>query len=234
MSLNFSRSCMVLNLHADKGHSTISCVLDETRLRQLLEPFALDLSSAQVEQILDYLHLLLRWNQKINLTAIRNPEECVTRHFGESLFLARHIELHAALLDIGSGAGFPGLALKIAFPRTSVTLLEPVAKKRAFLKEAARTCGFDQVEVRGERLEDLARATPAPAFDFATMRAVGNLDVLVPLAAQCLKPNGSLLLWLTQNQTAELASIESGLTWGKPLPIPLSRTGAIHRGTKLA
>jgi len=207
-------------------------VLDETRLWQLLEPFGLDLSSAQTDQILAYLHLLLRWNQKINLTAIRDAEECVTRHFGESLFIARHIELHGNLLDIGSGAGFPGLALKIAFPRTSVTLLEPVAKKRAFLKEALRACGFGPVEVRAERLEDLARATPAPAFDFATMRAVGNLEVLVPLAAQCLKPNGSLLLWLTRDQAAALAGIESGLAWSEPLPIPLTRTGEIWRGIK--
>ena len=126
------------------------------RLRQLLEPFGVDLSSAQADQILAYLHLLLRWNEKINLTAIRDPEECVTRHFGESLFLAGHRQLHGDLLDIGSGAGFPGLALKIVFPGISVTLLEPVAKKRAFLKEAARACGFSQVAVRGERLEEFA------------------------------------------------------------------------------
>jgi len=212
--------------------STIPPVLDESRLRQLLEPFALDLSSTQADQILAYLHLLLRWNQKINLTAIRDPEECVTRHFGESLFLARNVQLHGDLLDIGSGAGFPGLALKIAFPGIPVTLLEPVAKKRAFLKEAARACGFRQVQVRGERLEDLVRATPAPAFDFATMRAVGNLEGLVPMAAQCLKPNGNLLLWLTQDQAAALASIERGLTWSEPMPIPLTRTGEIWRGIK--
>jgi len=225
---------VVLRLRPGEDLSTIPSVLDETRLRQLLEPFGLDLSSAQADQILAYLHLLLRWNQKINLTAIRDPEECVTRHFGESLFIARHIELHGSLLDIGSGAGFPGLALKIAFPGISVTLLEPVAKKRAFLKEAARACGFGQVEVRGERLEDLVRATPAPAFDFATMRAVGNLEVLVPLAAQCLKPNGKLLLWLTQDQAAALASIPCGLIWGDLLPIPLTRTGVIYRGTRPA
>ena len=202
-------------------------MLDETRLRLLLEPFGLDLSSAQAEQILAYLRLLLRWNQKINLTAIRGPEECVTRHFGESLFIARHIEIRGKLLDIGSGAGFPGLALKIAFPQIAVTLLEPVAKKRAFLKEAARTCGFGPIEVRSERLEDLLRATPVPEFDFATLRAVGNLDVLVPLAARCLRPGGSLLLWLTKEQAAALARIESGLTWQDPLPIPLTRTGEI-------
>jgi tRNA1(Val) A37 N6-methylase TrmN6 len=83
-------------------------------------------------------------------------------------------------------------------------------------------------------MEDLVLATPAPLFDFATMRAVGNLEVLIPLAAQCLKPGGSLLLWLTQDQAAALASIPSGLTWGKPLPIPLSRTGQIWTGIKPA
>jgi len=223
-----------LSLRRAAELSTIPSVVDETRLRQLLEPFGLDLSSTQADQILAYLHLLLLWNRKINLTAIREPEECVTRHFGESLFLVRHTQLRGNLLDIGSGAGFPGLALKIACPGISVTLLEPIAKKRAFLKEAARACGFSQVEVRAERLEDWVRATPAPAFDFATMRAVGNLEVLVPLAAQCLKPNGNLFLWLTQDQAAGLSSIESGLTWGEPLPIPLSRTGVIYRGTKMA
>jgi hypothetical protein len=130
--------------------STIPAVVDQTRLHQLLQPFGLDLTPEKAEKTLAYLTLLLRWNQKINLTAIRDPEECVTRHFGESLFIARHMQLHGSLLDIGSGAGFPGLALKIAFPEISTTLLEPVAKKRAFLKEAARTCGFDKVNVRAD------------------------------------------------------------------------------------
>jgi len=207
-------------------------VIDKSRLQQLLEPFGLDLSPAQAAQSLAYLELLLRWNEKINLTAIRNPDECATRHFGESLFLARTIKLQGTLLDIGSGAGFPGLALKIVCPELSVTLLEPVTKKRAFLKEAARVCGFDQVVVRGDRLEELASATPTPAFDFATMRAVGNLDVLVPLAVQSLKPGGILLLWLSQEQAAGLATIDSRLTWLEPLPIPLSRTTEVWRGLK--
>jgi 16S rRNA (guanine527-N7)-methyltransferase len=202
------------------------------RLRKLLEPFGLELSSTQEDQVLAYLHLLLRWNEKINLTAIRDPEECVTRHFGESLFLAGHCQLQGDLLDIGSGAGFPGLALKIVFPKISVTLLEPVAKKRAFLKEAARACGFSQVTVRGERLEEFASANPLQKLAFATMRAVGNLELLVPLAAQCLKPEGRLLLWLSQDQATGLTAIESGLTWAKPLPIPLTRTGEIWQGIK--
>ena len=89
---------VVLTLRPGEELSTIPSVLDATRLRQLLEPFGLDPSPAQTDQILAYLHLLLRWNQKINLTAIRDPEECVTRHFGESLFLAQHAPLRANCL----------------------------------------------------------------------------------------------------------------------------------------
>jgi 16S rRNA (guanine527-N7)-methyltransferase len=207
-------------------------VLSEIRLRQLLEPFGLNLSSAQVSQTLTYLDLLLRWNQKINLTAIRDPEQCVLRHFGESLFVARHTPLQGALLDIGSGAGFPGLALKIAFPALAVTLLEPVAKKRAFLKEAARVCGFTQIQVRAERLEDFILTVPPPQFDLATSRAVGKLESLVPQAADCLKLGGSILLWLTQEHAQCLTNIDPRLTWKPPLPIPLTRTGEIWRGVK--
>ena len=220
------------SLRRNPRPSTIPFVLDQPRLKQLLQPFGVDLSPAQTDQVLTYLHLLLRWNQKINLTAIRDPEECVTRHFGESLLLARHMKLQGALLDIGSGAGFPGLALKIPFPELAVTLLEPVAKKRAFLKEAARACGFRHVDVRAERLEDFVRVTPPPVFDFATLRAVGNLDVLVPRAAQCLKPNGNLFLWLTHQQTDGLTRIPSGLAWAEPLSIPQTRAGLICRGVK--
>jgi 16S rRNA (guanine527-N7)-methyltransferase len=209
-------------------------VLNETRLRQLLEPFGLNLSPAQANQVLTYLQLLLRWNQKINLTAIRDEEECVTRHFGESLFIASHLAFYGCLLDIGSGAGFPGLALKIAFPELSVTLLEPVAKKRAFLKEAARSCGFNQVDVRPDRLEELMTADHDSRFEFATMRAVGNLTELVPMAAKCLKPNGNLLLWLSHEQAAGLGTIGCGLNWLDPVPIPLARTAEIWRGVKPA
>jgi 16S rRNA (guanine527-N7)-methyltransferase len=209
-------------------------MLDETRLQQLLKPYGLDLSPEQTKQTLAYLELLLRWNQKINLTAIRDPAECATRHFGESLFLAAHRHLNGTLLDIGSGAGFPGLALKILFPELSVTLLEPVAKKRAFLKEATRVARFTQVAVRGDRLEHFRDATPAPAFDFATMRAVGGLETLIPIAADCLNPCGRLLLWLTRDQASALDRVEGGLVWEAPLPIPLTRTGEIWTGLKPA
>jgi 16S rRNA (guanine527-N7)-methyltransferase len=197
-----------------------------------LEPFGLALSSDQEDCLVAYLDLLLRWGSRINLTAIGNAEECVTRHFGESLYLARWIDLHGQLLDIGSGAGFPGLALKIVAPELAVTLLEPVTKKRAFLKEVARTCKMHSVEVRGDRLEDFSRSRTDLQFDLATARAVGRLGRLVANARQCLKPAGHLCLWVSRDQSNELQFPHSGFEWRTPIPIPLSRQREIWIDTK--
>lgn len=205
-------------------------MLSEARVRQLLAPLELKLTASQVGRILTYLNLLERWNRKINLTGVRDPEACVTRHFGESLYLARWLELDGRLLDIGSGAGFPGLALKIAFPALAVTLLEPTAKKRAFLKEVVRACEMTSVEVAGERLEDFARRDPPDCFDAATARAVGGLDVLVSLASRCLKPGGRIILWLSEKQASTLLRLESRVGWQPPIPIPLSHHGVICCG----
>jgi 16S rRNA (guanine527-N7)-methyltransferase len=208
-------------------------MLSESRVRELLEPFEVELSSPQIGCLLTYLGLLVRWNQRINLTAIRNPEQCVTRHFGESLYLARCVRLEGRFLDIGSGAGFPGLALKIAFPGLPATLLEPVAKKRAFLKEVARACQMESVEVRAERLEQLVRHRPVPFFDAVTARAVGHLDRLVPDAVTCLKVGGRLCLWLSHGQAASLAGTRSLVEWQPPIPLPLCRQREIWIGARL-
>jgi len=208
-------------------------MLDLDTVRKLLAPFEVELSGAQTALLLSYLELLERWNRKINLTAIRRPEEIVTRHFGESLYLGRLMPLEGQLLDIGSGAGFPGLALKLQFPGLAVTLLEPVGKKRAFLKEVVRTCGMTQVEVRSERLEEFARRAPAPRYSTATARAVGQLDELVPAAASCLKPGGRLALWISREQAGDLQRITAEVTWTDPFPVPLGHRREIWVGTKL-
>src|SRR2546426_994102 len=162
-------------------------VLTERDVRDMLAPFDLDLTSHQLGQVITYLDLLFRWNVRINLTAVRTPEECVTRHFGESLYLSRWVELRGENLDIGSGAGFPGLAPKLAWPALATTLLEPIAKRRAFLKEVARACGMESVEVRSERIEEFMGRGEAPVeggekkrrrFDSTTARAVGQVRCL--------------------------------------------------------
>jgi 16S rRNA (guanine527-N7)-methyltransferase len=206
-------------------------MLNQGKLEELLRPFGIGLSDRQRMQLQTYLELLLRWNSKINLTAIRQAEDCVTRHFGESLYLAQRAQLEGSLLDIGSGAGFPGLALKILFPDLGVTLLEPTAKKRAFLKEVTRACEFRDVEVCGLRLEEFVGEATYPLFDSASSRAVGHFDKLIPFAVRCLRPGGSLYLWLTGSQGRQLGALADRLRWDSPLPIPLTREGEIWHGT---
>jgi 16S rRNA (guanine527-N7)-methyltransferase len=209
-------------------------MLGESTTRALLEPFQLELSSSQMGQLLSYLDLLLRWNRKINLTSIRTEEECITRHFGESLYLARRVALDGSLLDIGSGAGFPGLALRIALPELTTTLLEPVAKKRAFLKEAARVCGISRVDVRPERLEDFISQNSSATFDTITARAVGHFDSLIPQAISVLKPAGRICLWIGQNQGQPLRGSSERIHWGAPIAIPIGREREIWVGTRKA
>src|SRR5271170_6559405 len=138
--------------------------MDAARIAALLEPFVeTALADSQLEQISTYIDLLIRWNTRINLTAIRNQEEILTRHFGESLFTARHLfparttwgqppepalsEVEGAvpaepsstrLIEVGSGAGFPGLPIKIWAPEINLTLIEANQKKATFLREVAR------------------------------------------------------------------------------------------------
>jgi 16S rRNA (guanine527-N7)-methyltransferase len=205
-------------------------VLSEAAIHELLEQFGTTVSDSQVRQVLTYLELLVRWNSKINLTAIRSPEECVTRHFGESFFLAKELKLEGALVDIGSGAGFPGLALKIIAPDLRATLLEPIAKKRAFLKEAARACGMSHVETLGRRLDAFAAGVGSKRFDIATVRAVGDLPALIRDAEKCLKAGGKLCIWLGSRQAEAVRLVTASILWQDPVPIPFSKQRVILIG----
>ncbi len=175
--------------------------MDTARIAALLAPFLeRPLTQSQLDQISIYIDLLLRWNARMNLTAIRNEEEIVTRHFGESLFLARHLfpasdrdfesiqtpegapsKLrlggkvsigdarvgnvrigNARVIDIGSGAGFPALPLKIWAPNLHLTLIESNHKKAAFLSEAARSLTLTNVNIMAGRAEVLAPKAKRP------------------------------------------------------------------------
>ena len=214
-------------------------MISQDRIRELLTPFGLALTSDQVNRLQAYLELLLRWNTKINLTSVRDADQCVARHFGESLYLTKFVQLEGCLLDVGSGAGFPGLALKITFPGLHVTLLEPAGKKRAFLKEAARACEMDLVEVRPERLGEFVKQQIERGrhrrFDAATSRAVGQMRALIPDVTECLEPHGSVYLWVSRRQHEEVCGASEGLIdWGTPVPLPLAQHREIWRGRAVA
>lgn len=198
----------------------------------MLSPFTVSISDDGLEKLIVYLDLLLRWNRKINLTSIADAEQCVTRHFGESFLLSHILAINGRLLDIGSGAGFPGLALKLLSPGLEVVLLEPVSKKRAFLKEVARACRMDLIEVNGSRFEEFAHKEVKQSFDIITSRAVGNLELMVQSSRALLKPGGYLCLWLGSRQIQAIQTENSELNWLVPAAIPLSRDRVILVGNK--
>lgn len=201
--------------------------LDANEIANLLTPFGVELSADQMNQVRLYLSLLLRWNEKVNLTAIRDPRECVTRHFGESMLLAVCETVKGRLLDIGSGAGFPALPLKILLPDVEMTLLEPTGKKRAFLKEVVRACELTGVAIKPDRLEDL---NPGEAYNAITMRAVGV--EWVEAALMHLSPSGKHYLWLSRPQIPQLEGRCKTVSRRRIIEIPGSRERVIWVGDR--
>ena len=164
-------------------------------------------------QLAQYLELILKWNARTNLTAIRTPEEIVQRHFGESLFAGSHIGSCQTLLDYGSGAGFPGVPIQLLRPDIAVTLAESQSKKASFLREAIRTLSLS-TEVWGSRVEAMP---PARRFDVVTMRAVDNMEAAVREAA--MRASGRILiLGSSGGSRAETLRQEFDLTMRVPLP----------------
>ena len=175
--------------------------------------------------------LLLRWNARINLTAIRDPDQILRRHFAESLFLTRVIAFGPGILyDIGSGAGFPGLPLKAAHPEINLVLVESSQKKAAFLKEVIRAAGLEGVRVEAKRAEELAAQGMVEAADWITVRAVGNLKQMLPHLWCLLAARGQLALFLGVEDAGRLLSEGGGLAWQAPVPIPGSQRRVILVG----
>jgi 16S rRNA (guanine527-N7)-methyltransferase len=196
--------------------------LSEAKIATLLTTYLSDPpSESTLLQLSTYLDLLLKWNARTNLTAIRDPEEIVRRHFGESLFAGQHIPPETrTLLDFGSGAGFPGLPIQLLRPEITVTLAESQNKKATFLREVVRTLGL-KTEVWAARVEDMA---PERRFEVVTMRAVDNMDAALVAAKVRIAPGGQLAI-LTTAQQAPGAS--------RLVPLPNSESGVLSLQTSL-
>jgi 16S rRNA (guanine527-N7)-methyltransferase len=161
-----------------------------------LSQLDLALNDRQLEQFLHYQQELLDWNTRFNLTAITDPEEVQIKHFLDSLsLLAAYDQPQTHLLDIGSGAGFPGLALKIARPGWRVTLLEATGKKVTFLRYIIETLHLDGIVVLQGRAEEMAhQAVYRAKFDLVTARAVASLSALLEYSAPYCRVGGSIVL----------------------------------------
>jgi len=274
--------------------------MDPARIAELLKPFLGSQDQRPNTQdllasISTYIDLLLHWNARINLTAVRDPEEIVTRHFGESLFAARHLfprdirvetalgspagpplarrgggalacpaergsaaptigtataiqdrgraalqgrvpgreqnwalapegvsddqTSEPSLADLGSGAGFPGLPIKLWAPHISLTLIESNHKKATFLREVTRALTLTDVDIQAARAEALTGVT----YDVVTLRAVERFQSVLPVAARLLGPGGKLALLIASVQFTAARSALPDLVWAKPEPVPLSR-----------
>ena len=180
------------------------------------------------EKFVTYLTLLQKWNAQTNLTAIRDEEGILSRHFLESILCARELPKNIIfLLDFGSGAGFPGIPIALMRSDLSVTLAESQNKKASFLREAVRTLFSDsalKTTVHSARAETL-RST----YDCVTLRAVDNMSQAIPAAILLLNPTGWLAVLTTQEDAAQIQKQASGIAsfnWNPthPLPPNTSRT----------
>ena len=273
--------------------------MQPAKIAELLEPFLgpEDLgpnTHGLFESISTYIDILLRWNARINLTAIRDPEEIVTRHFGESLFAAHKLfpssgnvgtvalgrpteqrSFHheprlstndagssarnatekdyrgrAALqggdkapeeegasapassagrhtiADLGSGAGFPGIPIKLWAPEISLTLIESNHKKATFLREIARALILTDINIQSARAETITNR-----FDLVTLRAVERFESILPTAAALLTPNARLALLIGKDQLQTAQRLLSTVQWADPTQIPQSRSRILLVGT---
>lgn len=186
------------------------------------------LTAEQTQRFEDYLALLLRWNARMNLTAVREAEEIVERHFAESIFAAQHIPQQVnTLLDFGSGGGLPGIPIAICRPEIAVTLAESQGKKATFLREAVRTLEL-KAEVWDRRVEQIR---PERVFDAITLRAVDRMAEACRTAAGRLAPGGILMAFATRITEAELRGTK-GVTWQEGLVIPGSEQALLLIGVR--
>lgn len=170
----------------------------------------IELSSQQQEQFAVYFKLLVEWNQKVNLTAITGEEEVYLKHFYDSLVPAFDLpELRSkplSICDVGAGAGFPSLPLKIVFPSLKVTIVDSLNKRIKFLEKLVEELGLTNVFLVHARAEDFgARKSPArESFDIVTARAVANLPVLTELCLPLVKVGGKFVALKAQKAEEEL------------------------------
>jgi len=193
-----------------------------------LAPYRVPLSADQLNAISLYVNKLISWNKLVNLTALEDPLEIVAQHFGESMFASSLLPMSfGRLADVGTGAGFPGLPLKIANPGLEVTLLEPNLKKCAFLAEIQRILGLTGVNVIRSRYEELRAGQDS--FDFVCSRALGDYKRMLAWAGKTIEIDGHVLLWLGSDDSILLGRT-TGWTWEPPVKIPESRRRVILHG----
>jgi 16S rRNA (guanine527-N7)-methyltransferase len=205
-------------------------VLTDGVISEELRNYGVSATADVCSAIRTFISLLLHWNRTISLTAVTDPLEILRFHFGESMFAASVIaNRNGRLADVGSGAGFPGIPLKLVIPALDLVLIESNARKAAFLAEATRELGLERAEIYRGRFEEFC--SEASGFDFITARAIGSHEELINWARGAIEKGGSLALWLGADDAARV-SLDKTWQWRKPVPIPGSHSRTILIGVK--
>jgi len=192
------------------------------RLPALLAAVGLPaLQPEHIQHFTDFLSLILRWNTRTNLTAVRDPDDLLARHFVESIACAHALPAGIlTLLDFGSGAGFPGIPIALCRPEITVTLAESQGKKAAFLQEALRVLNLSArspaVRIHADRAESLSET-----FDCVTLRAVDHMESAIAAATRLVTPEGWLAPLTTRSGLPALqGAAGTRFHWQEPVPLP--------------
>jgi 16S rRNA (guanine527-N7)-methyltransferase len=205
--------------------------LSNETIAAALQLYGISASTLLCDQIRIYIDLLLRWNRKTSLTAVTNPIEILRFHFGESLFAVSAVPIrHGRLADVGSGAGFPAVPIRMVSEGMSFVLIESNQKKATFLAEIVRELGLTDVDVIRCRMEDIELNDER--LNFVTARALGIGDTFLNWSLRNLNQDGLAVLWLGAADASEISK-KNGWKWSEPTRIPQSDKRVILHGASI-
>ena len=184
-------------------------------LLHTLAEFDIELDDLAVNRLCTYNELLIEWNEKINLTSLTAPEDVALKHFTDSLMLLRYIDIEkdarVRVIDVGTGAGFPGLVLKIARPDIRLTLLDSLQKRLTFLDTVCRALDIEDVELIHSRAEDGSRTDLRDSFDIAVSRAVASMNTLCEYDMPYVRVGGRFIAMKGKDADKELAEAQNAI-----------------------
>ncbi|HPU62797.1 MAG TPA: 16S rRNA (guanine(527)-N(7))-methyltransferase RsmG [Mobilitalea sp.] len=182
-------------------------------LKKGLKILNIELEEYQIKQFMDYYQILVEWNNKMNLTSITELKEVIHKHFLDSLSIVEvYRPIYEKIIDVGTGAGFPGIPIKIAFPNTKVVLMDSLKKRIGFLEEVIKELNLCNIEVIHARAEDLGRDESfRESFDLCTSRAVAKLSVLTEYCLPFVKKGGYFIPYKSGNINEELQEAQNAI-----------------------
>ncbi|MEW5975290.1 MAG: 16S rRNA (guanine(527)-N(7))-methyltransferase RsmG [Acidobacteriota bacterium] len=202
-------------------------------VEEILRSIGLSVSGGEASQVAAYVALLQKWNARLNLTGLEDSRDMVITHFGEARLAASQLlDEDKVLLDVGSGAGFPGLAMKLFRPRLGVQLVEARKKRAAFLATVRRELRLEAVRIVEKMIEDCDLVDTGLAADVVTCRAVGRMVQVVRAALRLTKSDARVLLFLTERQVKEASTGLPELEWQDAIPIPWSQARLLLPGRR--